>query len=945
MPCIDDARVVRRALVVGAALTVAYAATSDRAGVNDLGLLAAGLASATACLVRGRRAGMRAWTLTGIGLLTWSAAQAAWAWSEGALLAELGFAVVLPLVVASAVIIRAPSKGRDLLDLAAVLLTAAAGAWAFVSPAGADAHAALAVAHPLSFVAASALALYLGVRKPAADTTAAAVAAAGMLLVGLANLQLGRRLGAGTYEPGLPLDVVRFGGLLLIGVGAVVPDWARFGRRGLRESVLVAAPFLPVSMVLAAPILFPPAGGLGFESRFALLVGLSVVFVRQHQLLLDNRRLARAMEAKLNLASTSGGIGTWEWDPVTNEVVWSDELRRLLNLPPDAPATFEAWIEAVHPEDRARVAALTEDDAGITCRVQLADGSVRHVLTRRSDREPNGRYLGVMLDVTALRAADARVVETLESIGDAYFALDDRWRCTFVNRRAAELIGRPRTELVGRVIWDVLPDLAGSELERQLRAAARQEGPQEVVATWFGPDRRCYAGRVHPLAEGGVAAYLTDVQERVAAEAERERLAAELVHQAVHDPLTGLANRIALADAVSTALATTGPMHLLFIDLDRCKVVNDSLGHAAGDRLLVTIARRLAAVVGPEDLVARIGGDEFVVSLRGGDRYAAAVAERILDAVRAPIEVDGQRLFATASIGVASAIPGGDAAELLRDADIALYRAKAAGRDQVAWFDEAARGESVRRLRLEVELRRALESEELVLHYQPSFDLASGHPTGAEALMRWQHPTEGLLLPGAFIPLAEEAGLIDAMGVWALREAVAEARRRLDAERPITIWVNVSARQLVRPGFAALVRAALEEASLPSSLLGVEVTESVLADVSSATAELAALRAFGVRIAIDDFGTGYSSLARLRALPVDVLKIDRSFVVDLTAGDSSQAVVAAIVELAGAIGAATVAEGVEHPEQLSVLRAMGCDAACGFHLGRPAASTERPRAA
>ena len=968
-PRTPHGRWTRRALAAIAAASVAFSVALAAGDgevplfVSDLGLLAASLLAAGACFIRSRRSDAgRPWACAGVGLLGWAGAQAAWTWQQlvtgvpipGASITDIGFALVLPMAVVAALgIPRATPDGRPAgwLDVVAIGVATLAASWAYVWPSEVTGHAVLALIHPVSFVSAAGLTLYAVARRPQRDGPAFTLAAAGMLFLGLANLVYGRLLVEGAYETGDPMDVAWFAGLLLVAAGAMTPPATdlRVSRR--RETLLVASPFVPVALVVAAPILLPPAGGMGLQGRIALLVAVAVVFVRQHKLLLDNRRLASTLEervaartaelaeseAKLRLTTSSAEIGTFEWDLATNEVAWSDELRAILDVPAHEPATYQRWLDAVHPDDRAMAEAMSLDDGG-TYRVVRRDGSVRHVLSRPGDHTSGGRMVGIMLDVTALREADARVVETLESMGDAYYALDAEWRFTFVNRRAEELLGMERCRLLGEVIWEVFPEIVGSEIgETYLRATV--EGRMEQVdAVWFEPHARWYSGRCYPLPDGGVAVYFTDVHDRVAAEIERTRLADALAHQATHDPLTGLANRPALADAVSSVVASQPgrPLHLLFIDVDRFKVVNDSLGHAAGDRLLVAIARRLESFVRPGDVVARIGGDEFVISLVDVDAAGAEqVADRVLGALRVPVEVDGHRLFVTASIGVAAASEGIDVDSLLRDADIALYRAKGAGRDQVAWFDEAARDESIRRLRLEVELRQAIDGDELVLHYQPSYDLRSGLVAGAEALIRWQHPTDGLVPPGAFIPVAEDSGLIGPMGEWALFEAARESRRRLDAGTPLTVWVNVSARQLARPGFSDVVRSCLSTVGLPASLLGVEVTESVLADVASSTAELAALRSFSVRVAIDDFGTGYSSLTRLREFPVDVLKIDRSFVADLATGEDAQAVVAAIVELAHAIGAVTVAEGVETAEQLAVLRAMGCDSACGFHLARP----------
>jgi diguanylate cyclase (GGDEF)-like protein len=452
--------------------------------------------------------------------------------------------------------------------------------------------------------------------------------------------------------------------------------------------------------------------------------------------------------------------------------------------------------------------------------------------------------------------------------------------------------------------------------------------------------------RVSPLdtPEGGAVVSYADITSRKQADT-------QLAHQALHDPLTDLPNRTLFLDRVSVALARNerrpGGLAVLFLDLDRFKVVNDSLGHEAGDRLLRAVASRLRGVLRPGDTAARFGGDEFVVLCEDivSTTDAVAIAERISQALARPFVLDDQEVFLTSSIGIAvSTGPATRAETLVRDADSAMYRAKETGKAHYELFDEAMRDWALQRLALENALHRALERDEFRVHYQPEIDVRTGDVIGAEALVRWEHPVRGLLAPGDWLPLAEEIGLIVPIGAWVLGEACRQLARWQEAGgagangHGLVMAVNLSARQLAQADLPEVVSRSLRDAGVDAKCLCLEITEDALMhDADAATSTLEELAALGVGVAVDDFGTGYSSLAYLKRFPVDSLKVDRSFVSGLGEMDNdSSTIVAAVVGLAHALGMSAVAEGVETEAQLDHVRRLDCDAAQGFHLGRPA---------
>jgi diguanylate cyclase (GGDEF)-like protein len=420
----------------------------------------------------------------------------------------------------------------------------------------------------------------------------------------------------------------------------------------------------------------------------------------------------------------------------------------------------------------------------------------------------------------------------------------------------------------------------------------------------------------------------------------------QLHHQAYHDPLTTLANRSLFTDKVKDAIADRrGEVAVLFIDLDDFKTINDSLGHAAGDELLVAAADRLRSCLRPEDVIARLGGDEFAVMVEDGhdaEAAAVAVAGRIMDAFVHPVEVASESVAVYLSVGIATS-QGNDctAEELIRDADVAMYRAKTSGKGQYEVFDPSMGAAVLERHGLKEELRLAIERQELALYFQPVVDLESGLVVAEEALVRWEHPRRGLVGPAEFVPLAEETGLILSLGQYVLEEACQQARRWQSHNDPtaaadVAVHVNLSAVELRDPELVERVRATLAAAQVDPRSLVFEITESVLLDDSSrVSAAISDLRALGVRFALDDFGTGYSSLSYLHTLPFDMLKIAKSFVDGLARGGREASFVRMIIELARALGVTVIAEGIETQEQVNALVTLECDLGQGFYLGRP----------
>jgi diguanylate cyclase (GGDEF)-like protein/PAS domain S-box-containing protein len=502
-----------------------------------------------------------------------------------------------------------------------------------------------------------------------------------------------------------------------------------------------------------------------------------------------------------------------------------------------------------------------------------------------------------------------------------------------VNDAAVEQYGWSREEMLGMTILDIRPAADAAILRGVIENAS--DTPYSHGRSWC-----------HQRADGSTfQIQITGARVRIAEGPARlviatdltTRLSGEraLVHAATRDSLTGLANRRFFWDIVSSALddSSLSDLAVLFIDLDRFKLVNDTAGHAAGDAMLTAVAARIADSVRGIDTVARLGGDEFAIVCPGADVVAArGIAERVCAVLRKPFIIRDAEYHLSCSIGISTRSGASDADALLIEADLAMFAAKTAGRNEIVVFDQELRRRAAERSKTEQELHQALERDEFLLHYQPILDLRSNAVT-FEALLRWQHPTKGLLLPGSFISVAEESGLILPIGRWVLEEAACAAARLLQHGDLARIAVNVSPRQF-HDSLVEDVEAAMKRAGLEPRHLIIEVTESVLAETARAGSAIARLRAMGLGVSIDDFGTGYSSISRLQSFAIDALKLDRSFVHAVETREGAS-IAAAIVKLARGLRIPIVAEGVETDGQLAAIRSLGCRYVQGYHLARP----------
>ncbi|GAC1316694.1 MAG: EAL domain-containing protein [Chloroflexota bacterium] len=546
-----------------------------------------------------------------------------------------------------------------------------------------------------------------------------------------------------------------------------------------------------------------------------------------------------------------------------------------------------------------------------------------------------------------LAASEERFRSLVQHASDVIAVIDDEGSLTYISPSCQIVCGYAPEALIGTILSDLMHPEDQARVQAFVRDASSHQGSTSP-AEWRirhndGAWRSIEVLGTNLLDDpnvGGLVLNGRDVTERRALEA-------QLAHQAFHDSLTGLANRALfrdrLAHALERARRSVNRLAVLFLDLDDFKAINDGLGHEAGDSLLVGVAERVEQCVRGSDTVARLGGDEFAILVEAADtdEEFSDLAERILKNLRGAFVLGDREVFARASIGIAISDAGEASAEdLLRDADAAMYHAKRAGGSRAELFEPGLHAAALERLALATDLRRALDRDEIEVHYQPIMHLDSETIRGVEALVRWRHPERGMISPATFIPMAEETGLINPLGMYVLRTACAQAQAwqntQAPSELPLNVSVNLSTRQVQEPSLCEQVRGVLEETGLAPSSLTLEITEGLLLNDSETILErLRELKSLGVNLALDDFGTGYSSLSYLQRFPIDVLKIDKSFVDRVSTGAEAAALVRAIVAMSDSLHLITVAEGIEDRDQANRLRVFGCDRGQGFLFSRP----------
>ena len=699
---------------------------------------------------------------------------------------------------------------------------------------------------------------------------------------------------------------------------------------------------------------------------FVLFAGLGVTLIwafrsRHHQFVA--MEALRSSQKQLGEAQRLARLGSWELDLVSNELVWSDELYRIFELDPaQVVGSYKVFLSFVHPDDRDRVDRVFRDsvaqhhDYEIEHRLLMPDGRIKLILERGNthydDQGQPLRTIGTAQDLTDIRQLESQMQllgSAFEHSGEAILITDRENRIITVNPAFTVLTGyalddvkgkNPRMLSAGRTsdieyhrMWNTIADRGFWQGEIWDR---RKDGG--VYPKWLSISViRDEIGRVRYH-----VAHFTDISSERAVEAKLE-------HMAHHDVLTGLLNRFSLKERLDQALAVARRegtrIAVLFIDLDRFKVINDTLGHHVGDELLIEVGRRLRGCVRESDVVARLGGDEFVIMLSGVDhtRSVALVAEKLVFSVGQSYLIGGFDLYTSPSIGVAIFPNDGiDGEILMKNADAAMYHAKAAGRNNFQFFDAKMNDAALDRLKTEHALRQALAREEFRLHFQPIIDVASGKVAGVEALVRWQHPERGLLAPGAFIGIAEETGLIQPLGEWVLWAACRQLSEfRAAGLSGVRMGINISVIQMRNGNLPVVAKGVIEAYDLNPGDLIFEITESAAMEQPQETVRiLDILHDMGIIIAIDDFGTGYSSLGYLRMFPLRHLKLDRSFVEEIGMDMDGSVICDATIGLAHNLGLKVVAEGVETLEQYDYLRSRGCDLVQGYLYSPPVPADE-----
>jgi diguanylate cyclase (GGDEF)-like protein/PAS domain S-box-containing protein len=667
--------------------------------------------------------------------------------------------------------------------------------------------------------------------------------------------------------------------------------------------------------------------------------------------------LARENEERLTLALEAQAAGIWNWDLSTDRLTWSERHAQLFGMElAQFDGTYAAFRARVHPKDidafEAEVQTALRDRTGIMVefRIVWSDQSVHWITSRgRAYYDENSkptRMCGVVFEISDLKKNQEQIrlaAQFFAASQEAILITDAKAHIVSVNAAFCHSTGYTEPEVAG-----LTPSILKSDCQMPSFFEAMWN-TLTLIGKWSGElinrrkDGSNYPVRLSISAvsndAGGVSHYVGIITDMSSYRAAEDRIQ----YMAYFDALTGLPNRTLLSDRATRAIATAHRdnqgLAILFLDLDQFKTINDSLGHSTGDAVLQAVALRLKHLLREVDTISRYGGDEFTLLLPDSDgKGAAQVASRIIEILKEPVEVGIHSLVVGVSIGI-SLFPAdaNDFESLLRNADIALFRAKAAGRNNFQFFTNEMNEHARYRLGLELALRSALTNKEFALHYQPQFELAEGKLVGYEALLRWYHPERGIIAPIEFIPIAEMNGLIIPIGEWVLNEACRQARQwQLAGHKPVVIAVNLSAVQIRQANIVQIVRQALHSSGLEAKYLELELTESLLFEnIDTVLTQLLILKEIGVRLSIDDFGTGYSSLSYLKRLPIDKLKIDKSFVANLSDDHDSRAIALAIVSMAHSLRLTVTAEGIEDLAQAQILTEMHCNDGQGYLYARP----------
>lgn len=685
----------------------------------------------------------------------------------------------------------------------------------------------------------------------------------------------------------------------------------------------------------------------------------------QHTLSLHEQteHLLRQNESRLKEAQEIAQIGNWELDLVDGTLYWSDEIFIIFEIDKSIfDASYDAFLKAIHPEDREKVdqaythSLKTREPYEIKHRLLFPTGSIKWVnercITYYDDDGKPIRSVGTVQDITEHIKKEETLrlyASVFERSGEAIIITNEKNEIIATNEAFHKLTGFNQQEALGKNPYTLVAAQSTSASNQFIWRDLAENSFWQGEMSSRHKDGHTYTAWLYITAVRDVDNKIINYIASFADITEHKAALDRIQHLAHHDMLTDLPNRLSLIErlkqAVNTAQRNKEIIGIMFIDLDRFKIINDTLGHHIGDLLLVEVSQRLKACVRNNDIVARLGGDEFVVALLELKNIDATfpIADKILSTVGEPYVLEGHQIHSSPSIGIAFYPDNGnDISSVMKNADIAMYHAKSKGRNNYQFFESSMNQENFERLELEHDMRLALEREEFILHYQPKIDAGSLQVVGVEALIRWQHPKKGLIPPNQFIPMAEISGLMLPLGEWVIKTACRQLKHwHNQGLSNLQMSINLSQRQFHRPNLASFISDTIQQENINPAKLEFEITESMAMDDPQKTIEsLEVLRRIGIHFALDDFGTGYSSMSHLKLMPISCLKLDRSYVKDIEINPSDAAICAATISLAHDLGLEVVAEGVETERQYEYLRTLGCDKFQGYFFSKPLIAEE-----